>query len=344
MPESPHSSEAWKKMVLRSMPSPAWLEGESPDSDIVISSRMRCARNIVGLRFPHHASEAELQMCLKAVVEASKHPRLNLNLHQRLTPAERDFLLGNRLISSDFMPNTHGRALLTDDSRLVSIMVNEEDHLRIQALSSGWSIETATAAVEHVLACFEQSIDFMYDESLGYLTASPTNTGTAIRRSALFHLIGLAHSKRLMSVLKALSTWGLTARGMYGESSRAIGAFFQVSTTHQRIHEFVGATEYLVEEERKARAETSVEELSERAEQARMYALSSQEVSLADALRILAWIRWASSCGVRGFPANERVVDSWISTMEIHGTQDPRIASMHRAVYLRDRLSQKSLV
>ncbi len=331
------SSEAWKKMVLRSMPAPAWLEGEAPDSDVVISSRMRCARNLLGHRFPHHATDTELEMVLNQILEASKHPRLQLNVQHKLTAAERDYFLGNRLISADFKPNDPGRALLTDDNRLVSIMVNEEDHLRIQALSSGWSISTAQSAVDHVIGCMEQSLDFMQDERLGYLTASPSNMGTAMRRSALFHLIALAHTKRLMSVLKALNTWGLTARGLFGEASRAVGAFFQVSTTHQGIHEFVGAAEYLIEEERKAREEVALHELTEQAEKARLYAAQTQEVALSDALRVLSWLRWAAASHVRGFPRSARTVDQWISTMEVHGTQDQRIAARHRAVFLRDR-------
>jgi protein arginine kinase len=337
MSDTHPSSEAWKKMVLRSMPAPAWLEGEAPDSDVVISSRMRCARNLVGHRFPHHCSDTELEMVLNKILEAIKHPRLQLNIQNKLTGAERDFLLGNRLISVDFRPNEPGRALLTDEHRLVSIMVNEEDHLRIQALSPGWSISTGQAAVDHVIGCMEQSLDFMHDENLGYLTASPSNTGTAMRRSALFHLIALAHTKKLMSVLKALNTWGLTARGMFGESSRAVGAFFQVSTTHQGLHEFVGATEYLIEEERKARGEVSQDELTEKAEQARTFAQQTQEISLSDALRVLAWMRWAAAKGIKGFPLSQRTVDEWISYMEVHGTQDQRIAAKHRAVFLKDR-------
>ncbi|HXH60602.1 MAG TPA: hypothetical protein VNI20_04525 [Fimbriimonadaceae bacterium] len=342
MTDQQPSSEAWKKMVLRSMPSPAWLEGDAPKSDVVISTRQRRARNLVGHRFPHHASDTELEMCMKSVLDAIQHPRLKLHVHNKLTAAERDFLLGNRLISADFRPNEPGRALLSDESRLISIMVNEEDHLRIQALSPGWSIDTAESAVDHVMGCLEQSLDFMYDESLGYLTASPANTGTAMRRSALFHLIGLAHTKRLMSVLKALSTWGLTARGMFGEASRAVGAFFQVSTTHQRMHEFVGAADYLIEEERKARREVSHEELADRAAKVKEYVSELQEISLSDGLRVLAWVRWASCAGLRGFPESQRTVDSWISTMEVHGTQDQRIAARHRAVFLKDRALAKS--
>lgn len=334
------SSEAWKKMVLRSMPEPAWLDSDAPDSDVVISSRMRCARNLVGHRFPHHASDSELELVLQSVHESCEHPRLKLESQENITSAERDYLIGNRLISADFKPNLPGRALLTNDTKLISIMVNEEDHLRIQALSPGRSIKTAQAAVDHVVGCMEQSLDFMYDDNLGYLTASPANTGSAQRRSALFHLIALAHTRRLMSVLKALSTWGITARGMFGESSRAVGAFFQVSTTHQRLPEFTGAVDYLIDEERKARQEVARSDLVERAELARQYSIETQEVSLADALRILAWIRWAATAEIKGFPESQREVDSWISTMEVHGTQDQRIAARHRAVFLRERIAQ----
>lgn len=335
------SSEAWKKMVLRSMPEPAWLDSDAPDSDVVISSRMRCARNLVGHRFPHHASDSELELILESVRESSEHPRLKLKSQENMTAAERDYLIGNRLISAEFKPNLPGRALLTNETKLISIMVNEEDHLRIQALSPGRSLETAQAAVDHVIGCMEQSLDFMYDDNLGYLTACVANTGTAQRRSALFHLIALAHTRRLMGVLKALSTWGLTARGMFGESSRAVGAFFQISTTHQRLPEFTGAAEYLIDEERKARHEVTRHELEEKAGLAKNYVIQSQEVSLADALRILAWVRWAATAGVKGFPESQRDVDSWISTMEVHGTQDQRIAARHRAVFLRERLMQK---
>jgi protein arginine kinase len=138
-------------------------------------------------------------------------------------------------------------------------------------------------------------------------------------------------------VLRALSTWGLTARGLFGESSRAVGAFFQVSTTHQGLHEFVGAADYLIEEERKARSEVTMQDLTDQAEKAREYVMQAQEISLSDALRVLAWMRWAASSGVRGFPRSQRTVDSWISTMEVHGTQDQRIAAKHRAVFLRER-------
>ena len=341
MPEATPDSETWKKMVLSGMPTPAWLEGDAPASEIVISSRQRYARNLREFPFPHHASEHQLTTILQLVQDAVDDAELDLASYENLTHAERDFMLGSRLVSPEFRCNEPGRALLLDRGKTVSIMVNEEDHLRIQALTPGWSIVTAQAAGDRMLSQLASRLQFMHSDQLGYLTASPSNLGHARRRSALFHLIGLAHTKRLMNVLKALSAWGLTARGLFGESSRAVGAFFQVSTTEQRMPEFVGAGEYLIEEEQKARMEVRQSELTDKAEQARDFAIGSTEISLADAMRVFAWVRWASSTGLPDFAFSHREVDRWISTLDVQGTQDQRIASRHRAVFVRERLEQR---
>lgn len=325
-------------MVLRSMPSPAWLAADAPHGEIVISSRVRYARNLQGYRFAHHAEPEELRDVLAQAKAAVQKAELPLNVLAKLTEAERDFLLGSRLLSPEFRHRDIGRALLLDDSRTVSLMVNEEDHLRLQSLTAGWSIKTAQVAADHVLSAIGEHLTFMWSDGLGFLTASPTNLGKARRRSALFHLIGLAHTKRLMNVLHALNAWGLTARGLYGESSRAVGAFFQVSATSATLPEFIGATEYLLGEERQARREVTRLELQDRTDQAVEYAIGSVEISLADALRVLGWVRWASTVGVPGVPESSRDVDAMISTMEVHGTQDAKVAARHRASFLRARL------
>ncbi len=325
-------------MVLRSMPSPAWLDADAPHGEIVISSRVRYARNLVGYRFPHHSIPEELRTVLKECRTASTKAGLPLVMQDKLTEAERDFLLGSRLISPEFNHRDPGRAILLDEARTVSVMINEEDHLRLQALTAGWSVKTAQVAVDHVLNAMQEHLTFMRTPELGYLTASPTNLGKGRRRSALFHLIGLAHTKRLMSVLQALAAWGLTARGLFGESSRAVGAFFQVSATTATLPEFIGATEYLLGEERQARREVTRLELQDRTEQAVEFAISSAEISLADALRVLGWVRWASTVGIPLMPPSYRDVDAVISTMEVHGTQNANVAARHRASFLRARL------
>lgn len=330
------NSESWKKMVLRSMPSPAWLGADAPDGDIVISSRVRYARNVCGFRFPCHASPDDLRM-VQSLLKASV-AGLGLEVFPRLTEAERDFLLGSRLVSPEFNHRDPGRSLYLDTTRAVSIMVNEEDHLRLQALTAGWSIRNAHQDADSALAHIAERVSLMWHEKFGYLTASPFNSGEARRRSALFHLIGLAHTKRLPAVLKALAAWDLTARGLFGESSRAVGAFFQVSAIRGGLPEFMGACEYLITEERNARREVSEDTLQDRTSRAIKFAVSSNEISLADALRVLAWIRWAATVGVGIAPVSYRDVDLWVSTMEVHGTQDPKIAARHRAVFVRERV------
>ncbi|MBS1722259.1 MAG: hypothetical protein JSS66_04545 [Armatimonadetes bacterium] len=335
MSRAESNSESWKKMVLRSMPSPAWLGADSPEGEIVVSSRVRYARNLKGLRFPHHATEKELAEVLDRTKGTAKGAGLNGNL--RLTEAERDFLLGCRLVSPEFQHRAPGRAIFLDSDRAVSVMVNEEDHLRLQGLTAGWSIVNAHAVVDPVVKDLGGS-GYMWSPDYGYLTASPYNAGEARRRSALFHLIGLAHTRRLPDVLRALAAWKLTARGLFGESSRAVGAYFQVSMTTGALPEFVGACEYLIAEERKARREVTRQKLEERTKAAVDFAVSSVELSLAEALRALAWVRWAASAGLSIAPFSYREVDLWVSTMEIYGTQDPKIAARHRATFVRERI------
>lgn len=323
-------------MVLRSMPVPAWLGPGAPEGDVVVSTRFRHARNLRGLPFPHHCTDDQARLAARAVGDAGKEA--GLEAHGPLTRAERDFLLGCRLVSADFDPDTPGRLLLLDPSRTVSLMVNEEDHVRLQALVAGWQPEAARDAADRCLAQLEQRLRFMHAEPWGYLTASPFNCGEAARWSALFHLIGLARQKRLQPMLKALASSGLTARGLFGESSRAVGAFFQVSTVRLRRSEFVGACELLIRNEREARDAVSREELGDRLSGAVATAQASSEMSLREALRVFAWVRWAASAGLPGAPPSAREVDLWVSTMEVFGTQDQATAARQRAEYVRHRL------
>lgn len=332
------SSEAWKKMVLRSMPPPAWLETDAPEGDVVISSRFRAARNLVGYRFPHIAANDDLKAVQTQVERAVEQSPIPLESMRNLTEAERDYLLGSRLISSDFPHRAHGRQILLDRDRVVSIMVNEEDHVRLQCLTAGWSFWSAEETGRQILAHMADALPFMSDPTLGYLTASPTNLGGGQRRSALFHLIGLAHTKRLKRLIKSLGHLDIVCRGLFGESSLAVGAFVQISSTTGSPADFRGACTQVIREERMARREVRREELADKARQAADYAIASNEISMRDALLVLGWVRWASSVDLPGFRAAPRTVDLWSSRMEVYGTQDPKVAARQRAEFLRQRL------
>lgn len=330
-------SDGWQRMVLRSLPMPAWLGGDAPQIDVVLSSRVRLMRNLVGYRFPQRASTKELMEVMAKVLAAAKDSHLALEAEKGLTMAERDHLVNSRLISPDFQWQEPGRALLLDQARAASVMINEEDHFRAQALTAGWSVSNAEGLANHVLDGFRQHLDFAYDSQFGYLSASPYNAGEGRRLSCMLHLIGLASNKRLPEVLKALNVKGITARGLFGESSRAVGAFLQVSIITSARSEFVGAIEYLVREERKARAE-GLGGLSDRVANVLDFAQSARTLTLADTLRLLGWLRWAACAELAIAPKSPREVDYFLTTVDLRSDDATKERSLDRAVNVRKML------
>lgn len=331
-------SESWKKLVLRSMPAPAWLKVDAPEGDIVVSTRHRMARNLTGFHFPSHATSEDLRAVMQQIKSAAERSPLKLNPMTRLTEAERDYLLGARLISPDFQHREPGRMALLDEDRVVSVMVNEEDHLRIQALTAGWSPESADHAANEVLRNLSPYLQFMSHPGLGPLTASPANLPGGERRSALFHLIGLGTMSKLPRMLRSLSLMGLTTRGLYGESSRGVAAFIQVSCTKASEADFKGACVQLIREERMARREVRRDQVLDKVAPAVDFAIASKEISLRDALLVIGYVRWAASIDLEGYRTEPRAADLWTATMEFFGTQDPKVAARHRADFLRTRL------
>lgn len=332
------NAEAWKRMVLRSMPAPAWLDRDAPHADVVVSTRSRFLRNLRGHRFPHAADSEELQAILKTVLHSVKNARIDFGIYRHISNAEREYLVGCRLASPDFPWSQPGRALMLDEERRLSVMVNEEDHLRVQGLTAGWSAETAQRVAAQGLEELGRGLEFAWSPSFGYLAASPYNAGKGHRLSAMFHLIGLAQSKRLPSVLKALAAQGIVARGLFGESSRAIGAFVQVSIVSGSLVEFVGAAEYLIQEEREARSSLPRPMLIQRAMQVRDYALASRELSLPNALRVFAFARWGAYAELDGFNFHPRELDAQLTHLELHASGDEAKSARLRAEFVRSML------
>ena len=327
------NGDAWRRMVLTASPPPAWLAADAPSGDVVLSTRFRLARNLVGFRFVHAAPDAELRHTMELVLAAAREADLGFEVYKGLTHAERDHLVATRLVSADYEWTLPGRALLIDPDRTVSVMVNEEDHLRVQALVAGWSPGLAESAARRCLARLGGSLEFAFAPEWGYLTASPTNLGAGKRHSAMLHLIGLAGTERLPNIMVALGEEGIVVRGLFGEASRAVGAFAQVSATGGSVETFAGAVEYLVREERAARGAMGTGLLAERAEAARDYAVGSRKLGLGDALRVLGWLRWAAVEGEG--PFGPRDVDAALATLEIRGGLAEDEAARGRAGRLR---------
>lgn len=244
-----------------------WMEASGPESDVVVSSRVRVARNLVNLPFPHMISESQARQVIHAVgvaIENSILPaqpgKLELTEMVELSPVERQILVEKHLISPDLLEDFQKKAVVLRDDEVISIMVNEEDHLRLQCLLPGLQVKEAWDLINKLDDGLEKTLEYAYDENLGYLTACPTNAGTGLRASVMLHLPGLALVNRIRDVLGSVSKLGLAVRGLYGEGTEASGNLFQVSnqvtlgqTEEDIVNALITVTGQIIAGERAAR-------------------------------------------------------------------------------------------
>ncbi|PYK85590.1 MAG: protein arginine kinase [Verrucomicrobia bacterium] len=210
-----------------------WLRGEGPHHQIVISSRVRFARNLRDRAFPGWAKKAErtaiLDLIRPRVEELAEMEDSFSELLQDLSALEKQVLVERHLISREHAAKGVGSAVVMNRRQTLSIMINEEDHLRMQSIRSGLQLKQAFKLVDKVDSALESKLEFAYDQRLGYLTACPTNVGTGMRASAMLHLPGLVLSELINQVIQAVSKIGLAVRGLYGEGTEAMGNLFQIS-------------------------------------------------------------------------------------------------------------------
>jgi len=212
----------------------AWLDASGPDGGIVLSTRVRLARNLAGHAFPGRSDAAHRAETLEEVVRAARKTGQlgNAALYRLddLTPQDRQILHERHLVSRELIaPERAGRSAALLTNGLVGAMVNEEDHLRLQALTSGFALAEAYGGLDQLDTELGERLPFAFHEEFGYLTSCPTNAGTGLRASVLIHLPGLVLTKEIGRVLQGLSQVGLTYRGLYGEGSEVVGNFFQLS-------------------------------------------------------------------------------------------------------------------
>src|ERR1700682_5133781 len=208
-----------------------WLRGEGPHHQIVITSRVRLARNLRHRALPGWAKKAERTQILEwikpRVEELPEMQDSFSELLQDLSALEKQVLVERHLISREHAMKNVGSAVIMNRRQTLSIMINEEDHLRMQSIRSGLQLKSAFKLVDKVDSILEAKLDFAYDSRLGYLTACPTNVGTGMRASAMLHLPGLVLSDMINQVIQAVSKIGLAVRGLYGEGTAGMGNLFQ---------------------------------------------------------------------------------------------------------------------
>lgn len=210
-----------------------WLSNTGPSSDIVLSSRVRIARNLTKIPFPARASNTQQAESFNKTKNACLKSNyfkgaaiLNLKDYNEI---DRQFLMERHLISYEHANGDGMRGLIIGDKELISLMINEEDHLRLQGMQSGIQLKQVWDMLKEIDETLEKRLDYAFSYDIGYLTACPTNTGTGLRASILVHLPALVLTGEIDKVLKALGKIGVVARGLYGEGTRIMGDLFQIS-------------------------------------------------------------------------------------------------------------------
>ena len=210
-----------------------WLRGSGPMSDIVISSRIRLARNVGGVPFLTRASRQQRQALETRVRDillgAQVSPQTLYVDLEHAPEIDRQLLVERHLISKQHATTEGARGVAIGENETLSIMINEEDHLRIQVLRSGLQLDEAWEQINAIDDALESKLDFAFHPRFGYLTACPTNVGTGIRVSVMLHLPALKLTGEIEKVFRAAKDLKLAVRGLYGEGTEATGDFYQIS-------------------------------------------------------------------------------------------------------------------
>jgi protein arginine kinase len=335
-----------------------WLRGEGPHHEIVISSRVRLARNLRSRSFPGWAKKAERNSILELIrshVEALPEMQESFSESlQELSALDRQVLVERHLISREHAAKGGGSAVVVNRRQTVSIMINEEDHLRMQSIRSGLQLKQAFKLIDKIDSALESKLDFAFDPRLGYLTACPTNVGTGMRASAMLHLPGLVLSELINQVVQAVSKIGLAVRGLYGEGTEAMGNLFQISnqTTlgekeDEIINRLTKVIETIIEKEHDSRQILLQKKPNTLCDQiGRAYGVLTYAHAMAskEALNLLSVMKLGMDLGA--FPENQRlqIDELFVDTQPAHlqkSSQQKLNAEERdhlRAQIIRDRL------
>jgi protein arginine kinase len=339
-----------------------WLRGTGPESDIVISTRIRLARNLASFPFTHRATQhqrAEIESLLRDRVTRLDLPQpLRYLSITGLSPLDRQLLVERQLISRELANGEGPRGVAFDEREAVSIMINEEDQLRLQVMRSGLALEQAWHEIDNVDNLLESKVSYAWHEQYGYLTACPTNVGTGLRASVMVHLPAIGLTRQLEKVFRSLQKINLVVRGLYGEGSRASGDFFQISnqitlgrSEVTALSELQGVIAKILQYERQARSALLSEkrmELQDRVSRA-LGALQHATMMTSDeTMELLSSVRLGINLGLLDDISMHAVNELFIQTQPSHlqklvgGPMDGEERNAARARYLRTRLRQNA--
>lgn len=339
-----------------------WLRGNGPESDIVISSRIRLARNLGDFPFIKRCTDID-KANIESIVsqQLRQHKTLAGTFYidvADLEQLDRQFLVERQLISREHADGDGARAVAIDQKEMYSVMINEEDHLRIQVMKSGLDLTTAWSQIDEIDDAISEKIRYAFDSRLGYLTACPTNVGTGMRVSVMLHLPALVFTRQIDKVFRSLQKINLAVRGLYGEGSQAMGDFYQISnqitlgkSEQELINDVLEVVPVLIGYERKAREyliSESENDLHDQVCRAIGTLQNAQQISSQETMQLLSKVRMG---------VNLRLIDNvdipTVNKLFIH-TQPAHLQilngselkstdrNVERAIYLQSELNRRN--
>ncbi|RMG01100.1 MAG: protein arginine kinase [Planctomycetota bacterium] len=341
-----------------------WLRGEGPESVIVVSTRIRLARNLADYAFISRASDADRKQIRDRVVETVMASELGDRVFcvdvEELSELDRQFLVERHLISRELAEMKGPRAVIIDHDERFSIMVNEEDHIRIQVMQSGLNLAAAWELAAQIDDVLESGLTYAFDDELGFLTACPTNVGTGMRVSVMMHLPAVVIARQMENILRSLQKIDLVVRGLYGEGSQAMGDFYQVSNqvtlgaSEQELLDKVGdVVPTIIGYENKARAflvEQNEENLQDRVSRALGILCTAKTISSEETMHLLSSVRMGIALGLIDKYDIPTINDLFLQTQPAHlqkvyGQElDSADRNIERANFLRKHLAGEEAV
>lgn len=335
-----------------------WLRGTGPESDIVVSSRIRLARNLADTPFPPQADERSkrdaVELLRAKILENSPVEFMGYVDVQDLSRLDRQFLVERQLISRELADSKGPRGVLINQSETVSLMVNEEDHLRLQGLRSGYALNDCWQEINGLDDDLQAGIAFAFSDEFGFLTSCPTNVGTGMRVSVMLHLPALVMTKEMQKVFQAMHKMSLAVRGLYGEGSQAMGDFYQISnqttlgrSEEQIIHKVQSVIPEVLNYERKARQELIRRDRSQLHDMvSRAFGVlgSARQISSEETMKLLSSVRLGIHLGLLDDVDVQTVNELFVQIQPAHlqkirhESLEPPERNAVRAAYLRERL------
>jgi len=337
-----------------------WLRGSGPESDIVISSRIRLARNLADYPFINRCAPSdrqEIERRLRETVHTLPGSGELMYVDVASLPGlDRQFLVERQLISREHAEADGARGVAIDLSEQASLMINEEDHLRIQVMHSGFDLAGAWEQINRIDDAVEQHVTYAYSRQLGYLTACPTNVGTGMRVSVMLHLPALVLARQIDKMFRSLQKINLAVRGLYGEGSQPAGDFYQISNqvtlgrSEEDLLKQVGdVVPTIIDYERKARdflLNDGHEKLHDRISRAFGILRTAQTISSEETMHLLSSVRMGVNMGLIKEVEIPTINKLFIYTQPAHlqklsgGELDSADRNIERARYLRQHLSR----